>query len=159
GKSIIVMFQVTVNANDTATQVCNQGTVTADGGISVQTDDPNVSGSANPTCTTVFVPAMITPSLANQQVAKGTTPPFTTTLKGNVPFVPVWKKNGTVITSGVSLGGRATINTSSNTTSTTTTLTITGTLLTDSDTYTVDATDACSKPATQQSATLTVVAP
>ncbi len=56
GKSVTIMFSVTVNtpvSPISSSQVCNQGTVTADGGISVQTDDPGVVGAANPTCTSL----------------------------------------------------------------------------------------------------------
>jgi uncharacterized repeat protein (TIGR01451 family) len=54
GKSVTVMFNATINTPVTpagTTQVCNQGTVTADGGINVPTDDPDVGGAADPTCT------------------------------------------------------------------------------------------------------------
>src|SRR5262249_13941226 len=54
----------------------------------------------------------------------------------------------------------ATINTTSTSNTSTSTLTITGTIPSDSDTYTVDGTNACGDtPATSQSATLTVVQP
>ncbi len=162
GKSVTIMFQATIDnpLPPGVTQVCNQGTISGSNFSNVLTDDPDTGAAGDPTCTTVCVPAVITVPLTNQQVAQGATATFTTTLQGNVPFVPVWKKNGTTIVSGVSpLGARATINTTSGASTTTTTLTITGTMLSDSDTYTVDATDACNNPAAQQSATLTVVAP
>lgn len=55
-KSVTIIFDVTINNPlDSAltTQICNQGTVTAGGGISVPTNDPDVGGSADPTCTAV----------------------------------------------------------------------------------------------------------
>ncbi len=55
-ESVTIMFQATINTPVVppgTTQVCNQGTVTADGPISVLTDDPDVAGAANPTCTTL----------------------------------------------------------------------------------------------------------
>jgi uncharacterized repeat protein (TIGR01451 family) len=58
GKSVTIVFRATINTPVTpagTTQVCNQGTVTADGPISVQTDDPDVVGAANPTCTQLAV--------------------------------------------------------------------------------------------------------
>lgn len=54
GQQVTIIFDVTIDDPLTppdTTQVCNQGTVTADGGISVQTDDPTVGGAADPTCT------------------------------------------------------------------------------------------------------------
>src|SRR5262249_12997111 len=56
---------------------------------------------------------------------------------------------------------RATINTTTNTgnATSTSTLTITGTISTDSDTYTVDATDECGVAVPTETATLTVVLP
>ncbi len=58
GKSITVTFDATVDnpLDATNTQVCNQGTVTADGPISVLTDDPSVGGPADPTCTPLDQP-------------------------------------------------------------------------------------------------------
>ncbi len=58
GKSVTVTFEVTVNSPFPSgpTQVCNQGNVTADGGINVLTDDPDVAGADDPTCTPVTRP-------------------------------------------------------------------------------------------------------
>ncbi len=55
GDSVTITFQVTVDNpfNGAQPQVSNQGTVTADGGISVDTDDPSVGGSTDPTVTLV----------------------------------------------------------------------------------------------------------
>lgn len=58
GKSVRIKFQQTVNANANGS-ITNQGTVTATGGISVQTDDPTVTGSANPTVTVVSIPPVV----------------------------------------------------------------------------------------------------
>jgi hypothetical protein len=59
GKSVKIRFSVTVNNPSAVTQVSNQGTVTADGGISVDTDDPSVGantpGEEDPTVTNVAV--------------------------------------------------------------------------------------------------------
>jgi len=58
GKSVTITFQVTVNSPFPSgpTQVCNQGNITADGGINVLTDDPDVAGTDDPTCTPVTRP-------------------------------------------------------------------------------------------------------
>jgi hypothetical protein len=58
GKSLTITFEVTVNSPFPSgpTQVCNQGTVTADGGVNVLTDDPDVGGADDPTCTQVTRP-------------------------------------------------------------------------------------------------------
>lgn len=58
GDSVTITFQVTVNNPPNLTllnppRVSNQGTVTADGGISVLTDDPAVGGANDPTVTPV----------------------------------------------------------------------------------------------------------
>ncbi|MGH9822929.1 MAG: immunoglobulin domain-containing protein, partial [Blastocatellia bacterium] len=156
GKSVIVKFQVTVNnpltSPSTATSVSNTGSVAGTNFTTVST---------NTDMAELCVPPVTTTPLTNQQVAQGTTATFTTTLTGSTPFTFVWKKNGTTLTSGVSLGGRATISTSTTGSSTTSTLTITGAIPSDSDTYTSDGTDvaACGDPAVHQSATLTVVSP
>ena len=68
---------------------------------------------------------------------------------GPGPITFVWKKGATVLNNG-DLGGRVTITSGANTS----TLTITGTVLSDADTYTVEAAGGCST--TSQSATLTV---
>jgi len=55
GKSITVTFQVVVDDPFTSQtpQVSNQATVTADGGISVLSDDPSEAGTNNPTVTLI----------------------------------------------------------------------------------------------------------
>lgn len=53
GKSITIKYSATVNTPPLARQVSTQGTVTANGGISVLTDDPEPAGSSNPTVTLV----------------------------------------------------------------------------------------------------------
>jgi uncharacterized repeat protein (TIGR01451 family) len=53
-KSVTITFDVTVNAGVTGgTIISNQGNVTADGGINVDTDDPDQGGAADATTTTV----------------------------------------------------------------------------------------------------------
>ena len=59
GETITITFDVTVNAplNPTnTTQVCNQGSVTADGGLNTLTNDPDTAAANDPTCTTVHQP-------------------------------------------------------------------------------------------------------
>jgi uncharacterized repeat protein (TIGR01451 family) len=156
GKSVIIKFQVTVNnpltSPSTATSVANTGQVTGTnfGLVNSNTDTAQLC-----------VPTVTTTPLANQTVAQGATATFTTKLTGSAPFTFVWKKGVNPLTSGVSLGGRATITTNTVGSDTTSTLQITGTILSDSDTYTADGTNlaACGDPATNQSATLTVVQP
>jgi hypothetical protein len=86
---------------------------------------------------------------ADQVLCEGQTATFTTTASGPGTITFVWKKGATVLNNG-DLGGRVTITSGSNTS----TLTITGTVPSDADTYTVEATGSCST--TTQSATLTV---
>ena len=85
----------------------------------------------------------------DQVVCEGQTATFTTTASGPGTITFVWKKGATVLNNG-DLGGRVTITSGSNTS----TLTITGTVLSDADTYTVEATGQCNTAS--QSATLTV---
>ena len=62
GESVMIMFNVTIN-NPLPAGVCsvsNQGTITADGGISILTDDPAVAGAANPTVTPIVTVPTIT---------------------------------------------------------------------------------------------------
>jgi hypothetical protein len=85
----------------------------------------------------------------DQVVCEGQTATFTTTASGPGTITFVWKKGATVINNG-DLGGRVTITSGSNTS----TLSISGTVVSDSDTYTVEATGQCNTAS--QSATLTV---
>ncbi|MCM3901364.1 MAG: hypothetical protein ND866_06640 [Pyrinomonadaceae bacterium] len=91
-------------------QVSNQGTVTADGGISVLTDDPDVAGANNPTVTGVTVPPdlfvrdarVAEPSSGSSQMI------FTLALSAPAPFggivVDVSTADGTA-TGGTCAGG------------------------------------------------------
>ncbi|HJT68493.1 MAG TPA: immunoglobulin domain-containing protein [Pyrinomonadaceae bacterium] len=113
------------------------------------------SGSADVTADNQTVTANITISTndttnpGNQVVCQGGTATFTTTASGPGTISFVWKKGATVLNNG-DLGGRVTI-TSGGSTST---LSISNAQLTDSDTYTVEATGTCNT--TSESATLTV---
>jgi len=61
GKSVRVTFDATVDNPFPAgiMSVTQQGTVTADGGINVLTDDPDVGGAADPTVTSIDDPCII----------------------------------------------------------------------------------------------------
>src|SRR6185369_14223231 len=85
----------------------------------------------------------------DQTVCEGATATFTTTASGPGTITFVWKKGATVLNNG-DLGGRVTITNGSNTS----TLSISGTVVSDSDTYTVEASGQCNTAS--QSATLTV---
>ena len=156
GKSVIVVFQVTINNPLTspanATSIVNTGQVSGTNFATVNTNTDTAS---------LCVPPVVAAALANQQVAQGATATFTTAITGSAPFTSVWKKNGTTLVSGASLGGRATITNTTVGNSTTSTLTITGTILSDADTYTVDSSDtaACGDIVPTQTATLTVIPP
>jgi uncharacterized repeat protein (TIGR01451 family) len=61
GKTVHITFQVTVNDPFGGTnQVSNQGTVSGGNFANVLTDDPNVSGSSDPTVTPILTPPTIT---------------------------------------------------------------------------------------------------
>ncbi len=60
-KTVTIKFRVTINSPlaDGICTITNQGTVTADGPISVLTDDPDVAGTNNPTVTQIVTPPTI----------------------------------------------------------------------------------------------------
>ena len=124
-------------------------TATYTAGATAGVDQVDVTGDNQTVSATITVGANSTTDPADQVVCQGQTATFTTTASGAGPFTFVWKKGATVLTSG-DLGGRVTITSGSDTS----TLSISNTQLTDSDTYTVEATGACSTAS--QSATLTV---
>ncbi|MBN1679447.1 MAG: DUF11 domain-containing protein [Anaerolineae bacterium] len=66
GESVTIIWQVDVNAplDSDLTQVCNQGTVSGTNFADVLTDDPDVVGGLDPTCTPVDVPTPPTMSKA-----------------------------------------------------------------------------------------------
>ena len=65
-------------------QVCNQGTFTGGNFSNVLTDDPDVGGAANPTCTTLALGSI---TIAKDQVPDGSTVfGFTSTIPGNAAF-------------------------------------------------------------------------
>ena len=88
GKSVTIVFDVIIDTPTTpqqiVSQVCNQGTVSATDLAPVLTDDPDVGGAADPTCTTMQ-PGSIT--IAKDQVPDGSTIfGFTSTIPGNTSF-------------------------------------------------------------------------
>ena len=113
----------------------------------------NGAGSADVTAdnqsltVNITIAGTTTTDPADQVVCEGQTATFTTTANGPATFV--WKKGVTVLNNG-DLGGRVTITNGSNTS----TLSISGTVLSDAGTYTVEATGDCGTAS--QSATLTV---
>lgn len=125
-----------------ATAIFTAGGTSGSGGADVTGDNQTVSVS-------ITIDSNNTTDPADQVVCEGQTASFTTTASGPGPITFVWKKGATVLNNG-DLGGRVTINNGP----TTSTLTITGTVVSDADTYTVEATGACGT--TTQTATLTV---
>jgi hypothetical protein len=89
GDSVTITFQVTINLAipSNVSSVSNQGTVTADGGINVLTDDPSVVGANNPTVTPVLTPPDIKVNDAKTpEPTSGTsTMLFTVTLNHSYP--------------------------------------------------------------------------
>jgi uncharacterized repeat protein (TIGR01451 family) len=90
GKSVTIKFQATVNALNTlpvgTSQVCNQGTVTADGGISVVTNDPDTPAANDPTCTQLNIADLaVTKSDAPDPVIAGNNITYTIGLTNNGP--------------------------------------------------------------------------
>lgn len=60
-EQITITFQVTINSGFTGSQVCNQGNITADGGINIPTNDPDTGTPNDATCTPVtLLPGKLT---------------------------------------------------------------------------------------------------
>jgi len=112
------------------------------GSVDVAADNQTVTAH-------ITVGANETTDPADQVVCEGATASFTTTTSGAGPITYVWKKGATVLNNG-DLGGRVTITNGANTS----TLSISNAQLSDSDTYTVEATGSCNT--SSQSATLVV---
>lgn len=124
-------------------------TATFTAGATPGTGGADVTGDNQTVSVVITVDTNATTDPADQVVCEGDTASFTTTASGPGPITFVWKKGATVLNNG-DLGGRVTI-TSGPTTST---LSISGTVASDSDIYTVEASGSCSTAT--QSATLTV---
>ncbi len=128
--------------NGSASATFTAGATPGTANIDVAADNQTVTAS-------VVIQANTTIDLADQTVCEGGTATFSTTASGPGPFTFVWKKGTTVLSNG-DLGGRVTI-TSGGATST---LSITGLVLSDAGSYSVESTGACSTASS--SATLTV---
>ena len=121
------------------------GATSGTANIDVTADNQTVTAS-------VIVQTNTTSDPTDQVVCEGGTASFSTTASGPGPFTFVWKKGATVLNNG-DLGGRVTITI----TTSSSTLSISNVQASDADTYTVEATGACSTAS--QSATLTVNSP
>ena len=128
--------------NGTASATFTAGGTGGTGSVDATADNQTRTAS-------IIIGQNTTSALANQTLCEGGTATFTTSASGAGPFTFVWKKGTTVLNNG-DLGGRVTI-TSGGATST---LTITGLVLSDAGSYSVEATGACSTASS--SATLTV---
>ena len=128
--------------NGVATATFTAGSTSGTGGADVTADNQTVSAS-------ITVDSNDTTDPGDQTVCEGQTATFSTTASGAGTITFVWKKGATVLNNG-DLGGRVTITSGSNASS----LSISGTVPSDSGTYTVEATGECNTAT--QSATLTV---
>jgi len=100
GKTITITFNVTINNpfGGATNQVSNQGEVTADGGISVLTDDPDVGGTADPTVTIVNLPSVtvaVSPTFAGEYAATNLVYTFTRTGSTAAPLTVNFNVLGT----------------------------------------------------------------
>ena len=136
-----------VSANFVDGQASATFTATASGTASI-----DVVGDNQTVTATVTVTGNTTTDPADQNVCEGATANFTTNSSGPGPFTYVWKKGATVLNNG-DLGGRVTITSGSNTS----TLSISNVQASDADSYTVEATGACSTAT--QTATLSINPP
>lgn len=125
-----------------ATAIFTAGGTSGIGSADVTADNQTVSVN-------ITIDSVATTDPGDQVVCEGQTATFTTTASGPGTITFVWKKGATVLNNG-DLGGRVTITSGSNTS----TLSISGTVLSDADTYTVEAVGDCNTDT--QSATLTV---
>jgi len=128
--------------NGVATATYTAGAVAGSGSADVTADNQTVTAN-------ITISANDTSNPGNQVVCEGQTATFTTTASGPGPIAFVWKKGATVLNNG-DLGGRVTITSGANSS----TLSISNAQLSDSATYTVEATGNCNT--TSESATLTV---
>ena len=90
GKSVTLMFSVTINdpVTPNTIQVCNQGHVTADGGINISTDDPDTGAANDSTCTPLNVADIaVTKTDSPDPVQAGNNITYTVTLTNNGPAV------------------------------------------------------------------------
>ncbi len=129
--------------------VSGVATATFTAGASPGPASVNVTGDNQTVTANLTIDTNQTTDPADQTVCEGQTATFTTTASGPGTITFVWKKGATVLNNG-DLGGRVTITSGSNTS----TLSISGTLASDSATYTVEAAGQCNTAT--QSATLTV---
>jgi Immunoglobulin I-set domain len=128
--------------NGVATATFTAGPSNGSGSADAKADNQTVTASIN-------IESNTTSAIGNQAVCAGATATFSTTASGSGPFSFVWKKGATVLNNG-DLGGRVTITSGASSSS----LSISNVQTGDSDTYTVEATGACSTAT--QSGTLTV---
>ena len=124
-------------------------TATYTAGITPGVDSIDVTADNQSVPVNIAIDTNQTSDPADQVVCEGGTATFTTTASGPGTITFVWKKGATVLNNG-DLGGRVTITNGA----TTSTLSISGVVLSDADTYTVEATGECNTAT--QSATLTV---
>jgi len=128
--------------NGVATATFTAGALPGSASVDVTGDNQTVTAN-------MTIDTNQTTDPSDQVVCEGDTATFTTTASGPGTITFVWKKGATVLNNG-DLGGRVTITNGTNTS----TLSISGTVLSDADTYTVEATGECNTAS--QSATLTV---
>ncbi|HEY0765264.1 MAG TPA: hypothetical protein VGD61_22990 [Pyrinomonadaceae bacterium] len=149
--TFLAVFHNVVNGSVSgATNFVNGvATATFTAGASPGAASVDVTGDNQTVTANMTIDTNQTTDPGDQVVCEGQTASFTTTASGPGTITFVWKKGATVLNNG-DLGGRVTITNGSNTS----TLSISGTVLSDTDTYTVEATGSCST--TSQSATLTV---
>ena len=88
GQQVVITFDVIIDTPTTpqqiVSQVCNQGTVSGVDFSPVDTDDPDVGGASDPTCTTMQ-PGNIT--IVKDEIPNGSTIfGFTSTIPGNASF-------------------------------------------------------------------------
>jgi len=129
--------------------VSGVATATFTAGASPGAASVDVTGDNQTVTANMTIDTNQTTDPGDQVVCEGQTATFSTTASGPGPITFVWKKGATVL-NNLDLGGRVTITNGSNTS----TLSITGTVVSDADTYTVEAKGECNTAT--QSATLTV---
>jgi uncharacterized repeat protein (TIGR01451 family) len=87
GKSVTITFRATVVAVPTAAQVCNQGTVSGSNFSNVLTDDPDVGGASDPTCTMLDLQADV-------EIVSKTDMPDPVIAGNNITYTIQFRNNG-----------------------------------------------------------------
>ena len=119
-----VVFRVTVNSSSPPTTVSNQGTINFNNGTPVLTDDPTVSGAANPTVSNISLADLTITKSHTGNFTRGSTGTYTLTVSsanaatsGTITVVDTLPTGLSVADGALTLGGTNSANWSCSSTS------------------------------------------